>query len=95
MFQTDKMDAFFLVGTPREREFRIDPEGGQYVHRTDKRIRLDFPEGSVAEPQNFKVTVGICSFLRKNVSYCIHMDYSKQASHNSHFATLKSLLQKS
>ena len=67
MFQTDKMDAFFLLGTPREREFRIDPEGGQYVHRTDKRIRLDFPEGSVAEPQNFKVTVGICSFLRKNI----------------------------
>ena len=74
MFQTDKMDAFFLVGTPREREFRIDPEGGQYVHRTDKRIRLDFPEGSVAEQQNFKITVGICSYIHKNLYYCIHID---------------------
>ena len=92
MFQTDKMDAFFLVGTPREREFRIDPEGGQYVHRTDKRIRLDFPEGSVAEQQNFKITVGICSYIHKSIYYCIHIDDSKQASHNSHFATLKSLL---
>ena len=92
MFQTDKMDAFFLVGTPREREFRIDPEGGQYVHRTDKRIRLDFPEGSVAEQQNFKITVGIYSYIHKSIYYCIHIDYSKQASHNTHFATLKSLL---
>lgn len=51
------MEAFFILGTPKEREFVVDPSGSQYVHKTDERVCLDFPEGSVKESETFRVTV--------------------------------------
>lgn len=51
------VDAFFIIGTPKESEFVVGPSGCQYVHRTDNRIRLEFPEGSVKESNTFKITV--------------------------------------
>ncbi|XP_022289634.2 uncharacterized protein LOC111101438 [Crassostrea virginica] len=56
-FQSANVDAFFILGSPREREFSVDSSGGQYIHRTDKRVRLEFQKGSVTETQNYKVTV--------------------------------------
>lgn len=57
MFKSENVEAFFILGTPKESEFVVGPSGGQYVHKTDNRVRLEFPEGSVKESNVFKITV--------------------------------------
>lgn len=57
VFRAEKAEAFFILGTPKEREFVVGPSGNQYVHKTDERVSLDFPEGSVKETETFKITV--------------------------------------
>lgn len=57
VFRSEKVEAFFILGTPKEREFVVDPSGSQYVHKTDERVCLDFPEGSVKESETFRVTI--------------------------------------
>ncbi|XP_062613523.1 uncharacterized protein LOC134275265 [Saccostrea cucullata] len=57
VFRLEKVEAFFILGTPRERDFNVEPSGSQYIHRTDRRVRLNIPEGAVKERENFKITV--------------------------------------
>lgn len=56
------MEAFFILGTPKEIKFVVGLSGGQYVHKADDRIRLEFPEGSVKELETFKITVWFYPF---------------------------------
>ncbi|XP_061167517.1 uncharacterized protein LOC133176409 [Saccostrea echinata] len=57
MFRSEKVEAFFILGTPKERDFIVNPTGSEYIHRTDRRVRLNIPEGAVKETENFKITV--------------------------------------
>lgn len=56
-FRSERVDAFFILGTTKEIVFTVKPSGYQYVHKSDKRVQLDFPEGSVQDSQTFKIKV--------------------------------------
>lgn len=57
------MEAFFILGTIKENVFTVDTSGNQYVHESDNRVKLDFPEGSVEDSKAFKIKALFCVFL--------------------------------
>ncbi|CAC5393451.1 MXD [Mytilus coruscus] len=46
-FQTVKIDAFCIVSNPIKEQVHISPDGCKYVSKTDKRIQIEFPPGTV------------------------------------------------
>lgn len=56
------MDAFFILGTTKEIVFTVPPSGYHYVHESDKRIQLDFPEGAVQDSKTFKIKAWLLCF---------------------------------
>lgn len=57
VFRAEKVDAFFILGTFIRKDFVVDPSGCLYIHETDRRVRLEFPEGCVEKPETLRVTV--------------------------------------